>query len=59
MLDHVTLKVTDLRTSLAFYENALKPLGITRLYGEGEHYAGIVLDPDGHNIEAICLLPPP
>ena len=121
MLDHVTLKVANLATSLAFYENTLKPLGITRLYGDGEYYAGFgiapkaffwigqskgaitgshvalaapsravvdafykaaiaagaqdngkpglrphyhenyygafVLDPDGHNIEAVCHLP--
>jgi catechol 2,3-dioxygenase-like lactoylglutathione lyase family enzyme len=123
MLDHVTLKVTNLKTSLAFYENALKPLGITHLFGDGEYYAGFgiapkaffwigqskdavtgthvalaapyrtivdafyeaaitagaqdngkpglrpdyhenyyaafVLDPDGHNIEAVCHLPAP
>jgi catechol 2,3-dioxygenase-like lactoylglutathione lyase family enzyme len=121
MLDHVTLKVSNLRASLIFYEAALRPLGITRLYGDGEDYAGFgtstkaffwigqskepvsgthialtapdhasvdafhaaalaagakdngkpglrphyhkdyydafVLDPDGHNIEAVCHLP--
>lgn len=121
MLDHVTLKVTDLKASLTFYEATLKPLGIARLYGDGEYYAGFgtapkaffwigqskdaitsthvalaapsralvdafykaaieagaqdngkpglrphynenyyaafVLDPDGHNIEAVCLHP--
>jgi catechol 2,3-dioxygenase-like lactoylglutathione lyase family enzyme len=121
MLDHVTLKVSNLKASLAFYDAAFKPLGITRLYGDGEYYAGygtvpkaffwigqskepvtgthvalaapdhatvdafhaaalaagakdngkpglrphyhtdyygaFVLDPDGHNIEAVCHLP--
>ena len=121
MLDHVTLKVSDLKASLTFYTAALKPLGISRLFGDGEYYAGFgiapkaffwigqskepvtgthvalaapdhatveafhaaalaagakdngepglrphyhkdyygafVLDPDGHNIEAVCHLP--
>lgn len=40
MLDHVTLKVTDLAVSLAFFDRVLAPLGITRLYGEGDAFAG-------------------
>ena len=31
MLDHVIVTVTDFRRSIAFYEQALKPLGITDL----------------------------
>lgn len=121
MLDHVTVSVTDLERSKAFYDHALKPLGIGRLYGDGQDFAGygiggkaffwigrreqvatgahiafvavdrdtvdafhaaalaaggrdngppglrpqyhadyygaFVLDPDGHNIEAVCRAP--
>jgi catechol 2,3-dioxygenase-like lactoylglutathione lyase family enzyme len=31
MIDHVSLAVSDLRRSLTFYEQALAPLGLTRL----------------------------
>jgi catechol 2,3-dioxygenase-like lactoylglutathione lyase family enzyme len=122
MLDHVTVGVRDIERAKKFYDRALLPLGITRLYGEGERFAGygirpkaffwigvretsqtgahiafstkdraivdrfyeeaiaaggrdngppgirpnyhrnyygaFVLDPDGHNIEAVCHLPP-
>ena len=121
MLDHVTLGVIGLTRSLAFYDRALKPLGIERLAGDGRKFAGygangkaffwigerdevvtdahvafaapdratvdafhaaglaaggmdngppglrpqyhrdyygaFVLDPDGHNIEAVCRAP--
>jgi catechol 2,3-dioxygenase-like lactoylglutathione lyase family enzyme len=121
MLDHVTVGVVDIERSRKFYDSALRPLGIARLYGEGERFAGygvapkaffwigmreaaqtgahiafaakdratverfyaeaiaaggrdnggpglrphydpdyygaFVLDPDGHNIEAVCRLP--
>jgi len=121
MLDHVTIGVTDIDGSKKFYDRALRPLGIERLYAEGEtfagygadrkaffwiggrnapqtcvhiaflardratvdrfhaaaiaaggrdngqpglrphyhpnYYAAFVLDPDGHNIEAVCHLP--
>src|SRR5580700_10508185 len=40
MLDHVTLGVTDLARSLAFYDRALAAIGIDRLYAEGDAYAG-------------------
>jgi catechol 2,3-dioxygenase-like lactoylglutathione lyase family enzyme len=40
MLDHVGIFVTDLAKSQAFYEKALKPLGIRLLAGDGAHYAG-------------------
>jgi catechol 2,3-dioxygenase-like lactoylglutathione lyase family enzyme len=122
MLDHVTVGVRDVERSKKFYDRALLPLGITRLYEEGKRFAGygirpkaffwigmretsqtgahiafstndratvdrfyeeaiaaggrdngppgirpnyhrnyygaFVLDPDGHNIEAVCHLPP-
>lgn len=40
MLDHVTIGVTDIGRSMAFYDRALMPLGIGRLYGGGETFAG-------------------
>ena len=125
MLDHVTIGVSDLERSKAFYDKALKAIGIERLYSEaavffgygahkGAHkkaffwiglkpsaitgvhvafavpdratvdrfyaaavgaggrdngkpglrpnyhpyyYGAFVLDPDGHNIEAVCRHP--
>jgi catechol 2,3-dioxygenase-like lactoylglutathione lyase family enzyme len=118
MLDHVTIGVSDIERSKAFYDKALRPLGIERLYAEGataagyganrkaffwiglrdaaqtgahvaftaqdretidqfyrialaaggkdhgppglrphyhaNYYGAFVLDPDGHNIEAVC-----
>ena len=40
MLDHVTLGVSDIERSKAFYDEALRPLGIERLYADGENAAG-------------------
>ena len=40
MLDHVTLGVTDVGRSKAFYDQALRPLGIEQLYAEGDSFAG-------------------
>jgi catechol 2,3-dioxygenase-like lactoylglutathione lyase family enzyme len=40
MLDHVTIAVTDLKRSQAFYDDVLQVLGITRLYAEGTEFAG-------------------
>jgi len=40
MLDHVTIGVTDLKRAKAFYDKAVKPLGIKRLYADGETFAG-------------------
>lgn len=126
MIDHITFGVSDFERSVAFYDRAFLPLGVTRLFdvplehsggvkvtgygddrpwfwlaeeratsgmlhialqskdrasvdafhaaalGAGgkdngapgprphyhEHYYGaFVLDPDGHNIEAVCHLP--
>jgi catechol 2,3-dioxygenase-like lactoylglutathione lyase family enzyme len=118
MLDHVTLGVSDIERSKQFYDSALRPLGIERLYADGptaagygagrkaffwisqkdarqtgahvaivteqretvdrfyqaalaaggrdnglpglrphyhqNYYGAFVLDPDGHNIEAVC-----
>src|SRR5262245_34489161 len=120
MLDHVSIGVTDIARSKTFYDAALRPLGIERLYAEGDacgyglnrkaffwigprasvltgthiafaatdrgivdafhaaalatggrdngapglrpryhadYYGAFILDPDGHNIEAVCRLP--
>ena len=127
MLDHIGLKVTDVERARAFYDQALKPLGVSVVmevptektgqapylgYGEGAkpyfwigqdrrateqlhvafvaasrakvdafysaamaaggrdngppglrphyhpaYYGAFVLDPDGHNIEAVCHTP--
>jgi len=121
MIDHVTLSVTDIGRARDFYDRALAPLGIERLYAEGDSFSGygvrpkaffwigrrdtmltgahiafstdtrskvdafyaaaiaagardngkpglrpqykdnyygaFVLDPDGHNIEAVCYAP--
>jgi catechol 2,3-dioxygenase-like lactoylglutathione lyase family enzyme len=40
MLDHVTIGVRDLERSKIFYDAILRPLGIERLYAEGETFAG-------------------
>jgi catechol 2,3-dioxygenase-like lactoylglutathione lyase family enzyme len=118
MLDHVTIGTSNLARAIEFYDRALKPLGIERLYADGKtasgygagkkaffwigtrdavmtgthvafaapdhptvdafhaaalaaggrdngapglrphydpgYYGAFVLDPDGHNIEAVC-----
>ena len=40
MLDHVTLGVSDIERSRKFYDQALGPLGIERLYAEGDNASG-------------------
>jgi catechol 2,3-dioxygenase-like lactoylglutathione lyase family enzyme len=45
MLDHVTIGVSDIERSKQFYDQALLPLAITRLYGEGERFAGYGIRP--------------
>jgi len=45
MLDHVTIGVADIERSKQFYDQALLPLEITRLYGEGERFAGYGIRP--------------
>lgn len=35
MLDHISIAVTDLARSIAFYQQALAPLGIKRLMAYG------------------------
>ncbi len=45
MLDHVTVGVEDIERSLRFYNSALRPLGIARLYGDGNRFAGYGVNP--------------
>lgn len=45
MLDHVTLGVSDFEQSKQFYDRALRPLGITYLYADGERAAGYGIKP--------------
>jgi len=40
VLDHVTIGVRNLERSKIFYDAILRPLGIERLYAEGETFAG-------------------
>ncbi len=40
MIDHISLYVTDMARSKAFYEKALAPLGY-KVYMEGEGYCGM------------------
>ena len=45
MLDHVTIGVEDIERSQRFYDFALRPLQIARLYGDGHRFAGYGIDP--------------
>jgi catechol 2,3-dioxygenase-like lactoylglutathione lyase family enzyme len=45
MLDHVTIGVEDIERSLRFYDQALRPLGVARLYGDGNRFAGYGVNP--------------
>lgn len=45
MLDHVTIGVSDIERSKTFYDAALRPLGIIRLYAEGAEFAGYGVRP--------------
>ena len=44
VLDHVSLKVADLARATAFYDAALAPLGLRRLFGDGKTSAGYGAD---------------
>jgi predicted lactoylglutathione lyase len=58
-IDHVNVPVSDLDASRTFYTSALAPFGYTLVYdSEESHYAAFVLDPDGHNIEAVYHVRP-
>jgi catechol 2,3-dioxygenase-like lactoylglutathione lyase family enzyme len=45
MLDHVTIGVEDIERSQRFYDLALRPLGVARLYSDGNRFAGYGVDP--------------
>ena len=45
MLDHVTIGVSDIERSKRFYDQALRPLGIERLYADGPNAAGYGVAP--------------
>ncbi|GIQ72183.1 VOC family protein [Bradyrhizobium sp. RD5-C2] len=45
MLDHVTIGISDIERSKTFYDAALRPLGIIRLYAEGAEFAGYGVRP--------------
>jgi catechol 2,3-dioxygenase-like lactoylglutathione lyase family enzyme len=45
LLDHVTIGVSDIERSKKFYDRALRPLGIERLYGEDGKFAGYGISP--------------
>jgi catechol 2,3-dioxygenase-like lactoylglutathione lyase family enzyme len=45
MMDHVTIGVTDLDRARDFYDRALAPLGIERLYADGESASGYGIRP--------------
>jgi catechol 2,3-dioxygenase-like lactoylglutathione lyase family enzyme len=45
MLDHVTIGVSDLERAKQFYDRALEPLGISRLYAEADRFAGYGIRP--------------
>jgi catechol 2,3-dioxygenase-like lactoylglutathione lyase family enzyme len=44
MLDHVTIGVSKLKHAREFYDRALRPLGIRRLYADGETFSGYGAD---------------
>ena len=63
MLDHIGFPVADFARSKAFYDAALKagatdngPPGLRPHY-HANYYGAFVLDPDGHNIEAVSHMP--
>ena len=45
MLDHVSLGVSNFERSKKFYDQALRPLGIERLYADGPNAAGYGVAP--------------
>jgi catechol 2,3-dioxygenase-like lactoylglutathione lyase family enzyme len=60
---HVAFRTEDRGTVDRFYEEALNaggqdngPPGIRACY-HPDYYGAFVLDPDGHNIEAVCHTP--
>jgi len=60
MIDHTGLQVSDPMVSRRFYDNALAAGGKDngrpgpRPHYHEDYFGAFVLDPDGHNIEAVC-----
>jgi catechol 2,3-dioxygenase-like lactoylglutathione lyase family enzyme len=61
---HIAFRVTDRAMVDAFYKAAIAaggkdngPPGLRPHY-HPDYYGAFVLDPDGHNIEAVCHTPP-
>jgi catechol 2,3-dioxygenase-like lactoylglutathione lyase family enzyme len=60
---HITLKATSRDAVDAFYVAALAAGGTDngapglRPHYHADYYGAFVLDPDGHNIEAVCHVP--
>ena len=60
---HVAFRAADRQTVDAFYKTALAAGGRDngapglRPHYHANYYAAFVLDPDGHNIEAVCHVP--
>ena len=58
MIDHTGLQVGDPIASRRFYDHALAPLGYKMIVQiPKDYYGAFVLDPDGHNVEAVCHEP--
>ena len=60
---HIAFRVNDRKQVDAFYQAALVQGGKDngapgiRAHFHPDYYGAFVLDPDGHNIEAVCHLP--
>lgn len=60
---HIAFAATDRITVDRFYEDAIKAGGTDngrpgiRPHYDPHYYGAFVLDPDGHNIEAVCRAP--
>ncbi|HZZ35806.1 MAG TPA: VOC family protein [Caulobacteraceae bacterium] len=60
---HIAFSAADRSTVDAFYEAALAAGGAdngapgVRAHYHPNYYGAFVLDPDGHNVEAVCHLP--
>jgi hypothetical protein len=57
MIDHTGLTVSDVAKSMAFYREDNGAPGLRPHY-HSHYYGAFVLDPDGHNVEAVCHAPP-
>lgn len=49
MIDHISLKVNNLKTSTQFFRNALLPLGYTEVY-EGSETVGFGTTPEKYDL---------